>query len=66
MHRGKSRLSFNHLVGAGEQSRRDNKPERFGRLQVDDELKLGDGVGKSTAHDHDKLHLDRQLDQLHR
>jgi len=53
MHRSKSRLLFNHLVGTGEQSRRENKPERFGRLQVDDELKLGDGVGKSTAHDHD-------------
>ena len=49
MHRSKSRLLFNHLVGAGEQSRRDNKPERFGRLQVDDKLKLGDGVGMRHA-----------------
>src|SRR5215470_7192726 len=44
---------FDDLVGSGEQSRRDNKPERFGRLQVDDELKLGRAqdrqVGRSLA-----------------
>src|SRR5262252_5455165 len=32
---------FDHLVGAREQSRGDNKPECVGRLQVDDELELG-------------------------
>src|SRR5262249_7702876 len=34
-------LLFDHLVGAREQSRGDNKPECVGRLQVDDELELG-------------------------
>src|SRR5215472_14352533 len=47
------RSLFDDLVGSGEQSRRDNKPERFGRLQVDDELKLGRAqdrqVGRSLA-----------------
>jgi len=50
---GHSGRLFDHLVGSGEQSRRDNKPERFGRLQVDDELKLGRPqdrqVGRSLA-----------------
>ena len=37
---GKVPTSFDDLVGSGEQSRLDNKPERSGGLQVDDELKL--------------------------
>jgi len=44
---------FDHLIGTGEHLRRDNEPERFGRLQVDDELKLSRPqdrqVGRSLA-----------------
>src|SRR5262249_39590441 len=44
---------FDHLVGTSEQSRRDNNPERFGRLQVDGELKLSRPqdrqIGRSLA-----------------
>ena len=37
---------FDHLVGAGEQSRRDFEAERPGRLQVYDELEwLNEGIG---------------------
>jgi hypothetical protein len=32
---------FDHLVGQREQRRRNFKPERFGGLQIDDELELG-------------------------
>ena len=32
---------FDHLVGAGEQRRRNVKADRVGRLQVDDELESG-------------------------
>jgi hypothetical protein len=32
--------SFDHLVGAGEERRRDREAEGFGRLQVDRELEL--------------------------
>ena len=35
------RRSFDHLVGAGEQRRRNGDAERPGRLQVDDELEFG-------------------------
>jgi hypothetical protein len=34
-------LLFDHLVGAGEQRRWDLEAERSGRLEVDDELELG-------------------------
>src|SRR5439155_26479651 len=33
--------SFNHLVGAREQRRRNVKPDRLGRLQVNNELEFG-------------------------
>src|SRR5262245_60139468 len=39
--RGPSTPSLDHLVGAGEQCRRNVKADRLGRLQVDDELKFG-------------------------
>jgi hypothetical protein len=34
----KSRGLFDHLIGAGEHSLRNNKAERFGGLEVDDQL----------------------------
>src|SRR4051812_10779616 len=40
MRRNKSR-SLDHLVGASEQRRGHGEPEFFGRLEVNDELKLG-------------------------
>ena len=36
MHRSKVKLSFNHLVGAGEEYRRQIKPNLLGCLCVDD------------------------------
>jgi hypothetical protein len=41
MHRSKKALSFNQLIRAVEQLRRDVEVWRFGRMQVDDELELG-------------------------
>jgi hypothetical protein len=39
--RGPSTPAFDHLVGAGEQSRWDVETKGFGRLQVNDKFKLG-------------------------
>jgi hypothetical protein len=35
------RLLFDHLVGAGEDQRREGEPERFRSLEVDDQLEPG-------------------------
>jgi hypothetical protein len=40
MHRSKPSL-FDHLIGAGKQRWRDFEAERFGRLQIDDEIEFG-------------------------
>src|SRR5215831_11872176 len=39
--RGPSTPSFDHLVGAGEQRRRNINPERLGSPEVDGKLELG-------------------------
>src|SRR5262249_24091367 len=39
--RGPSTPSFDHLVGAGEQRRRNFQVKRPGRLEIDDELDFG-------------------------
>src|SRR5215831_13197068 len=41
MHRSKQRPLFDHLVGTGEQRRRNCKAQRLGCLEVDDELEFG-------------------------
>jgi hypothetical protein len=49
MHRSKMRVLFDHLVGAGEQHRRDGETERLGRDQVDDEVVLGRLLNRDVA-----------------
>jgi hypothetical protein len=41
MHRSKIAQLFDHLVGNGEQPRRKGEAERFGSLEVNDQLKRG-------------------------
>jgi hypothetical protein len=38
---GDIHASFDHLIGAGKQRWRDFEAERFGRLQIDDEIEFG-------------------------
>ena len=57
----KSRPSFDHLVGTGEQHRRNVEPQRTRRPLVDDELELGRlqhrEVGGLYALGRHRLHL---------
>jgi hypothetical protein len=49
MHCGKHAVLFNHLVGAGEECRWGGEAERFGGLEVDDEVEFDDLLDRDVS-----------------